>query len=138
MNGIPVQELVSLGLSKYQARAYLALLGHEESTAVEVAERSGVPRQRVYDVLASLKERALVATKNGRPMRYTAQAPVSALAGLLQERRRKQRAENERLTLLVEKVVADLQPDGSANGPQGVVRAGANAPGRGCAPVGGF
>ena len=121
-----------MGLSKYQACAYLALLGHDESTAVEVAERSGVPRQRVYDVLASLKERALVATKNGRPMRYTAWAPVRALSGLLQERRRKQRAENERLALLVEKVVADLQPDGSANGPQGVVRAGANA------PVGGF
>jgi len=109
-----VQQLVTLGLSQYEACAYLALLGYDESSAVEVADRAGVPRQRVYDVLASLRERGLVVTKDGRPLRHTAREPGVALSALLEARRRQQQAENERLAALVEAILAELAP--AANG----------------------
>ena len=111
-----VQKLTTLGLSKYEACAYLALLGHAESSAVEVAERAGVPRQRVYDVLASLHDRGLVVTRDGRPLRHTAHEPGVALQTLLETRRRQQQTENERLALVVEAIVSELEPDGRATG----------------------
>lgn len=103
-----VRQLISLGLSKYEASAYLALLGHDESSAVEVADRAGVPRQRVYDVLASLLGRGLVVTRDGRPVRHTAREPDVALSALLEARLHKQQVENERVASLAEIVVSEL------------------------------
>jgi sugar-specific transcriptional regulator TrmB len=49
-----------LGLSGYEARAYLALLRLGEASPREVAEEAGVPTQRIYDVLRRLSRRGLV------------------------------------------------------------------------------
>ncbi len=49
-----------LGLSGYEARAYLAVL-RGASRPKDVAREAGIPLQRVYDVLARLEERGLVA-----------------------------------------------------------------------------
>ncbi len=49
-----------LGLSSYEARAYLAVLRGAHRPR-DVAREAGVPLQRVYDVLARLEERGLVA-----------------------------------------------------------------------------
>ncbi|NOZ88332.1 MAG: hypothetical protein GXO15_00200, partial [Crenarchaeota archaeon] len=47
-----------LGLSGYEARAYLALL-RGARRAREVAREAGIPPQRVYDVLGRLEQRGL-------------------------------------------------------------------------------
>ena len=106
-----IQKFVSLGLSKYEACAYLGLLGYTESTAVEVAERAGVPRQRVYDVLASLHGRGMISSRAGRLVRYTAHKLEIALETLLENRRRQQRAENDRLTALAKKIASEMGSD---------------------------
>ncbi|KOG86247.1 TrmB family transcriptional regulator, partial [Streptomyces varsoviensis] len=49
-----VGDLVALGLARYEARVYLALVARESYTAAEVAREADVPRQRVYDVLDAL------------------------------------------------------------------------------------
>ncbi|GMQ78694.1 MAG: hypothetical protein BMS9Abin02_1224 [Anaerolineae bacterium] len=105
-NNVP--QLTSLGLKKYEARAYLALLGHEKSSAVEVANRAQVPRQRIYDVLASLIDWGIVETTDGRPLRYTARHPAIALPSMLEVRRSQQLAEHERLVSLVEDIIGEL------------------------------
>ncbi len=64
-----------LGLTGYEARAYLAVLRGARRPR-EVAEASGVPVQRVYDVLARLERRGLVA-RSGEG--YVAVDPVEAL-----------------------------------------------------------
>ena len=46
-------ELSQLGLTSYEAKAYLALIRRGSSTGSEVARVGELPRQRVYDVLAS-------------------------------------------------------------------------------------
>ena len=51
---VQLEELTRLGLTIYEAKAYLALIRRGSSTAAEVARLAGVPRQRIYDVLASL------------------------------------------------------------------------------------
>ena len=52
--------LVNLGLSKYEAKAYAALVTLREATASEIAARSGVPKGRIYDALNELCSKGLV------------------------------------------------------------------------------
>jgi sugar-specific transcriptional regulator TrmB len=86
-NGPLVDQLVRLGLTSYEAKAYLALIRRDSSTAAEVARLAGVPRQRIYDVLASLLEKGLTSTRPGRVVKYAATAPEQALERLVSEHR---------------------------------------------------
>ncbi len=89
-----IAQLTQLGLNVYEAKAYLALLGKDSFSATQVADLSGVPRQRIYDILASLVERGLAVSRPGRQgTRYAAVAPHVALAALLDR-------EQQRLTTL--------------------------------------
>src|SRR5688572_15678577 len=58
-NGAEMTSLTDLGLTTYEAAAYQALLTRSELTSSEVAARAKIPRQRVYDVLASLEAKGL-------------------------------------------------------------------------------
>ena len=84
-----------LGLTTYEAKAYVALTRRDSSTAAQAARLAGVPRQRIYDVLASLVEKGLAVTRPGRVIKYAPTAPDAALEGLL-ERRRQELAALER------------------------------------------
>lgn len=53
-------KLQSLGLTEYQARAYLALLEHHPVTGYELAKHSGIPRSKIYEVLDRLQSDQLV------------------------------------------------------------------------------
>jgi sugar-specific transcriptional regulator TrmB len=93
-----IGQLTQLGLNIYEAKAYVALLGRDSSSATEVAELSGVPRQRIYDILASLVERGMAISRPGRHgTKYAAVAPTNALAGLL-EREQKRLSELQAVT----------------------------------------
>jgi HTH-type transcriptional regulator, sugar sensing transcriptional regulator len=53
-----VQSLQAIGMSGYEAKAYLALVGaHQPINGYEVAKRSGVPRSTVYETLGKLLTR---------------------------------------------------------------------------------
>ena len=104
-----LQRLTEVGFNRYESLAFLALIGHDESTAVEVADRAGIPRQRVYDVLESLREKELIVMREGRPCRHTARPPGTALPAVLAARRRQQAAENERLERLIQELVPNLE-----------------------------
>jgi sugar-specific transcriptional regulator TrmB len=77
------RELTDLGLTGYEARVYLALVNRARYTAAQLARESGVPRQRIYDVLSGLTERGLVRALPGRVTRYTAVDPASAVERLM-------------------------------------------------------
>ena len=70
-----IDTLHSLGLTEYQAKAYLALLLPGTATAEEVSRASGVPRSKVYLVLDELKKKRWVEVERGRPLRFTANDP---------------------------------------------------------------
>jgi sugar-specific transcriptional regulator TrmB len=82
-----VGQLTKLGLTMYEAKAYLALIRRGSSTAAEVARIAGVPRQRIYDVLASLVERGLASTRPGKVVKYVASAPDIAIERLVSDHR---------------------------------------------------
>ncbi|MEN9625787.1 MAG: hypothetical protein RL557_115 [archaeon] len=74
------QELVKqikdyFDLNIYETKVWLALLGKGIASAGEIAEISGVPRSRTYDVLESLEKRGFAMMKLGKPVKYIAIKP---------------------------------------------------------------
>lgn len=102
MDDRDAQALVSLGLTGYEASAYLALMRRGQATGADVARLAELPRQRVYDVLGSLVGRGLAVETPGRPTRYSAAQPDVALAQLLEQQR-------ERLVALERDVAETLE-----------------------------
>jgi hypothetical protein len=70
-----VDLLQQLGLNKYEAEAYYALLTHGPLTGYEVGKYSQVPGSRSYEILERLLEKGLVLVQPGDPPRYSAQDP---------------------------------------------------------------
>lgn len=101
-----VRELTALGLTTYEARAYVALLGRGSFTAAQVARQAGLPRQRIYDVLASLVEKGLASSRPGNVVKYAAVDPELGIERLLAEHRR----QLEDLERSAHSVVAELAP----------------------------
>ena len=85
--GALIDRLVRLGLTTYEARAYVALVRRDSFTAAQVARQSGLPRQRIYDVLSSLVEKGLASTRPGSVVKYAAIAPELAIERLVASRR---------------------------------------------------
>jgi sugar-specific transcriptional regulator TrmB len=85
--GALVDRLVRLGLTTYEARAYVALVRRDSFTAAQVARQAGLPRQRIYDVLGSLVEKGLASTRPGAIVKYAAIAPEPAIERLVAFRR---------------------------------------------------
>lgn len=78
------QELVKrikeyFNLNIYETKVWLALLSKGIASAGEVAELSGVPRSRTYDVLESLEKRGFAIVKIGKPVKYISVKPVEVL-----------------------------------------------------------
>ncbi|EMA59364.1 TrmB family transcriptional regulator [Halorubrum lipolyticum] len=69
---IAVDQLEAFGLSTYAARTFVALTGLGEGTAKDVSALAEVPRTRVYDAAAELREHGLVDVQQSTPKRFTA------------------------------------------------------------------
>jgi len=69
-------------LNIYETKVWLALLSKGISSAGEIAELSGVPRSRTYDVLESLEKRGFVIQKLGKPVKYIAVKPATVIEKL--------------------------------------------------------
>jgi hypothetical protein len=78
-----VHGLVQLGMTRYEAKAYLTLIQRESYAASELANEASIPRQRIYDVLNSLVSRGLARDWPGPVTRYAATDPEAAVERLL-------------------------------------------------------
>ncbi len=79
--------LQHLGLNAYEARTYLVLLGHSRFKALELAPRSHVPRQKIYEVLDSLVEKGFARVVQDRTKLFSAVEPNLAIPAFLARRR---------------------------------------------------
>src|SRR3989344_2076104 len=62
-------------LNIYEVKIWVALLGRGIASAGELADISGVPRSRCYDVLESFEKKGFIIMKIGKPIRYLAVRP---------------------------------------------------------------
>ena len=101
-----VSDLTRLGLTTYEAKAYVALLGRDSFTAAQVSRQAELPRQRIYDVLGTLVEKGLASTRPGSVVKYSAVAPDLAIERLVLAHRH-ELADLERSA---EAIIAELAP----------------------------
>ena len=66
-------------LNIYEAKIWSALLSRGIASAGELADISGVPRSRCYDVLESLEKKGFIIMKIGKPIKYLAVKPDAIL-----------------------------------------------------------
>jgi sugar-specific transcriptional regulator TrmB len=83
-----IGQLTRLGLTTYEARAYVALVTRDSFTAAQVARQANLPRQRIYDVLSTLVEKGLASARPGTVVKYAAVAPDAAIERLVEGHRR--------------------------------------------------
>jgi HTH-type transcriptional regulator, sugar sensing transcriptional regulator len=101
-----VGQLVGLGLTQYEAKAYLGLIRRDSMTAAELSRLTGVPRQRIYDVLEGLVGKGLASVRPGETVRHTAVPPAVAVDRLVAAHRQRLAAVEKR----GEQVVEALRP----------------------------
>ena len=75
-----IQVLKGIGLTMYEAQAYVTLTSLISSTATEISEKSGIPRSKIYDVLKGLINKNFIDVEDGRPLTYTVKSPVDVLS----------------------------------------------------------
>lgn len=108
--------LTALGLNRYEATIYVTLVRSPQLTPSQIAARSHVPRQRVYDILATLCRKGLVneviapGAGSGRQRTFTPVDPATALPNLLREYKRQQSLENEQRAHAMKELVAQIRP----------------------------
>lgn len=75
-----VGKMRKIGLTEYEAKAYLGLMKDNLSSAAKLSEKSGVPRTKIYAVLESLKEKGWVRIYSGVPILFRAVGPGEVLS----------------------------------------------------------
>ena len=80
-------ELVALGLTRDETRAYLALLERGRLTAREVCSTTGITRGRIYDVLGGLVSKGAAVEAISRPRSFEPAPPEAVVANLVESRK---------------------------------------------------
>jgi len=77
--------LEEFGLSRYEARAYVALITKGTISASELAYYAEIPRTKVYPVLLKLEKKKLAIISKSKPIMCTALAPEDAFDEIIHE-----------------------------------------------------
>lgn len=70
-----ISTLQKLGLTYYEAKAYLALMMTGVTKPSVISEESGIPRTKIYEVLKKLEENNWITIEKGRPSTVTPKYP---------------------------------------------------------------
>ncbi|MGD1835239.1 MAG: TrmB family transcriptional regulator [Nitrososphaeraceae archaeon] len=86
-----ISNLVEFGLSQYEARAYLTMIGRGSLSASEIAYYSNLPRTKIYLTLKKLEKKGLSIISQQKPLICSAINPKEAFNEILsiQEQRLK-------------------------------------------------
>jgi len=103
------RKLQQVGLNAYEARSYLVLVGHPRFKALELAARSHVPRQKIYEVLDSLVEKGFAQVIQEKTKLFSAVDPSLAIPGYLARRSRLLQNEMTEQARLANGLVEDLR-----------------------------
>lgn len=102
--GSKVEELVELaGFTEYEKNVYCALFDLGKANVRELAERSSVPKPKVYSVLDTLYDRGFVVLEDEDPKTYSVFSPKAAFEEVAKQKKQ----ELNELNDLVESVEND-------------------------------
>jgi sugar-specific transcriptional regulator TrmB len=109
-----IKQLEEMGLTRNEAKIYLAMLGRPVYKAAEIAQAAGVPRPKVYEALTSLQNKGLCYPIPGNVAQYSAVAPKQALSDLQRRTEQELQEELARRQRLMNELVEQLLPLHSA------------------------
>jgi|TARA_Y100000310_G_scaffold186388_1_gene186531 sugar-specific transcriptional regulator TrmB len=87
-------------LNIYEIKIWTSLLSKGIAAASELAEISGVPRSRCYDVLEGLEKKGFIIMKIGKPIKYIAVQPNA----VVEREKKRLREEAEQQMQIVDKL----------------------------------
>ena len=102
------QELLEVGLTKYEARALLTLFTQRDLSAEEISKQTGIPYPRVYDTMEDLEKKGLIEIIPGRPRRFMAIDPRTGFANLLKIKKEEFDREIKQLEEKLDQLVVSL------------------------------
>jgi Cd2+/Zn2+-exporting ATPase len=83
-----IDQLMALGLTEYESKVYLALLGEHPATGYQLSKAAGIPRSMVYEALSRLEARgAALKAPEGKAALYRPVPPDALLDRYEQEAR---------------------------------------------------
>src|SRR5881396_1891039 len=71
--------LKEFGLTEYEAKVYVSLVESGTQAASELSRTASIPYSKIYEILGNLERKGWVETEQGRPSKYFAKAPSTAL-----------------------------------------------------------
>ena len=80
--------LTDLGLTRYEAMVYRALIKLGEAKAIDISRESSVPREKTYQVLRILEDKDMVKRIEERPRKWIAMPPTSIFQEIINARKR--------------------------------------------------
>jgi len=102
--------LARLALRDYETQALRELLTLGRSTAPNLAEATGIPRARIYEVLDSLSDRGFVEVIPGRPKEYQAKHPREILDRAIENERQSYESYHDEIEAIREPFVETFGP----------------------------
>ena len=80
--------LMDMGLTRYEAMIYYALVKLGEAKAIEIAQASGVPREKTYQILRNLEERNMIKRVDAKPRKWIPMPPTAIFKEVLEQRKK--------------------------------------------------
>ena len=77
-----VDVLGKVGLTLYEARAYIALVARGVGDAAALAQTAGIPRTSAYKVLESLSQKGYATPSGGKPILFRPKPPLEVAESL--------------------------------------------------------
>jgi sugar-specific transcriptional regulator TrmB len=102
--------LREMGLSDYETKAYSALLRNGILTASAATESTDIPQSRIYDVFDSLERKGFVRVQQGRPKKYGAVEPETAVRQFCEYRREEMETELSKTRSVGEALIEEFEP----------------------------
>jgi sugar-specific transcriptional regulator TrmB len=113
-NAVAAELLQELGLTEYEARAYVAVLTQPGGPAAAIARAAAIPRPRIYDILDRLSRRGFVVRTSGRRTAYSAVPADEVLARLRYEEDTRRARKNDaagKLQTLLDRIGGEASAD---------------------------
>jgi HTH-type transcriptional regulator, sugar sensing transcriptional regulator len=71
--------LKDFGLTEYEIKAYISLVQSGPLPASQLSTSAGIPYSKIYEILGNLERKGWVETEQGRPTKYFARPPSTAI-----------------------------------------------------------
>ena len=104
-----IESLQKLGLTRYEAKAYIGLTNLIEAQANDIAEASEIPRSKIYNTLKELNKKGFVTITKTRPIEYKVVSPKNIVNKKKKELMREIDESEEKLEEIFNSQISEVQ-----------------------------